>query len=194
MQRDRIFEHYQDLDLTYERRPSYWIEPHEGFGEGQVELVELPTGDETNDNIVAFWRPKAPIAAVQTLNYRSRMRAVACADGLSPGGATVNTLPTRAVAFGSSETPGPGTTRVILDFSGGGLPHYMSALQDVEVVASASLGKIVRSSLTTNPAIRGFRAMIDVEAPVGQVTDIRAFLRTGNRALSETWTLSLIHI
>src|SRR5271169_2152951 len=32
LQRDRTFEHYQDLDLAYERRPSYWVEPHEGWG------------------------------------------------------------------------------------------------------------------------------------------------------------------
>ena len=58
LQRDRSFEHYQDLDLAYELRPSYWIEPREGWGEGGVDLVELPTDDETNDNIVAAWTPK----------------------------------------------------------------------------------------------------------------------------------------
>lgn len=26
-------------------------------GKGKVELVEIPTADETNDNIVAFWTP-----------------------------------------------------------------------------------------------------------------------------------------
>ena len=61
LQRDRSFEHYQDLDLAYELRPSYWIEPREGWGEGQVGLVELPTGDETNDNIVAAWAPKETV-------------------------------------------------------------------------------------------------------------------------------------
>ena len=58
LQRDRSFEHYQDLDLAYELRPSYWIEPREGWGEGGVGLVELPTDDETNDNIVAAWTPE----------------------------------------------------------------------------------------------------------------------------------------
>ncbi|MFZ4531094.1 MAG: glucan biosynthesis protein, partial [Alsobacter sp.] len=27
MQRDRAYEHYQDIDLSYELRPSYWVEP-----------------------------------------------------------------------------------------------------------------------------------------------------------------------
>ena len=63
LQRDRNFSDYQDLDLAYELRPSYWIEPREGWGEGRVELVELPTSDETNDNIVAAWAPKLGLDA-----------------------------------------------------------------------------------------------------------------------------------
>ena len=59
VQRDRSFEHYQDLDLAYELRPTYWVEPREGWGEGGVQLVELPTDNESNDNIVASWAPKA---------------------------------------------------------------------------------------------------------------------------------------
>jgi len=58
MQRDRAFESYQDLELGYEARPSYFVEPQGGWGEGRVELIELSTQDETNDNIVASWTPK----------------------------------------------------------------------------------------------------------------------------------------
>ncbi len=65
LQRDRVFEDYQDLDLGYELRPSYWIEPKGDWGDGRVELVELPTGDETNDNIVASWVPDAAVEAGQ---------------------------------------------------------------------------------------------------------------------------------
>jgi periplasmic glucans biosynthesis protein len=39
-----------------------------------------------------------------------------------------------------------------------------------------------------NPNIEGFRAAIDVKLEPGQSTDLRAFLRAGNRALTETWT------
>ena len=79
LQRDRSFEHYQDLDLAYELRPSYWIEPREGWGEGQVGLVELPTSDETNDNIVAAWTPKEtvdgrPLAHLRLSHHRADER------------------------------------------------------------------------------------------------------------------------
>lgn len=188
MQRDRIFEHYQDLDLNYERRPGYWIEPHEGWGEGQVELVELPTGDETNDNIVAFWRPKAPVEPGQTLTFRYRMRSLTGTEGLNPGGMAINTFRTRPRALGSSEAVAPGSTRFIVDFGGGDLQFHLGAPQNVQIVASASIGKITRTAVTPNPTVKGFRALIDVEAPPGQLTDLRAFLKSGNRALTETWT------
>ena len=59
MQRDRSPASYEDPEALYERRPSAWIEPVGNWGAGRVELVQIPTPDETNDNIVAFWVPQA---------------------------------------------------------------------------------------------------------------------------------------
>ena len=53
---------------------------------------------------------------------------------------------------------------------------------------SVSNGRIVRTFLMPNPKTQGFRAAIDVALDTGQSTDLRAFLRAGNRALTETWT------
>jgi glucan biosynthesis protein len=55
----RDFSHYEDLDDRYDKRPSAWIEPKGDWGKGTVDLVEIPTADETNDNIVAFWSPES---------------------------------------------------------------------------------------------------------------------------------------
>jgi periplasmic glucans biosynthesis protein len=61
LQRDRDWDHYQDDGVYYDRRPSLWVEPkpgpNGGWGKGSVQLVEIPTADETFDNIVAFWNP-----------------------------------------------------------------------------------------------------------------------------------------
>ena len=72
MQRGRSFGDYQDLEAHYEKRPSLWVEPIGDWGEGVVELVEIPTDREVNDNIVAFWRPHDPLKAKgeYILNYR----------------------------------------------------------------------------------------------------------------------------
>jgi glucans biosynthesis protein len=36
--------------------------------------------------------------------------------------------------------------------------------------------------------VRGFRAAIDVQIDPGQTCDLRAFLKAGTKALTETWT------
>ncbi|MCP8939705.1 glucan biosynthesis protein G [Alsobacter sp. SYSU M60028] len=188
MQRDRIFEHYQDLDLGYEARPSYWVEPRGSWGEGRIELVEIPTGDETNDNIVAYWTPSAVPEPGQTLVWAYRIRAITDDFALHPGGAAYNTWQTSPRALGSSEQADPNTRRFIIDFAGGDLAYYLGDPERVQIVPSVSNGRILRTFLSPNPRTKGFRAGIDVAVEKGQSADLRAFLKAGNRALTETWT------
>ena len=103
LQRDRNFSDYEDLDLAYELRPSYWIEPHEGWGAGNVELVELPTSDESNDNIVAFWAPKDGLDAGKSLAYGYRITSLAMDQSLTPGGRTVGTFRVAPHALGAPD-------------------------------------------------------------------------------------------
>ncbi|MGA0533520.1 glucan biosynthesis protein [Hansschlegelia sp. KR7-227] len=188
MQRDRLFEHYQDLDLAYQMRPSYWIEPRENWGEGRVELVELPTDDETNDNVVAFWVPSEPVKAGAERSFGYRLRAMTSDARLHPGGRAVNTYPTRAAALGAAEPVPPGTQRFIIDFAGGDLAYYLGDPGRVSVVPSTSTGVIGRTFVTPNAKIGGFRVGIDVQADTGRTMELRAFLKADGRALTETWT------
>lgn len=188
MQRDRTFEHYQDLDLNYELRPSYWVEPREGFTDGRVELVEIPTTDETNDNIVAYWVPNRAVEAGQTLTFAYRLVSTMNEARLHPGGFALNTFRTRPIALGSGEQAPAHATRFIIDFAGGDLEYHTSQPDAVQVVPSATHARITRTFLVPNPQTRGFRAGIDVVGEAGQTADLRAFLRIGNRALTETWT------
>ena len=189
LQRDRVFEHYQDLDLAYEMRPSYWVEPREGWGEGRIELAELPTSDETNDNIVAAWTPKEPPEPGKPFSFGYRITASLDLARLSPNGRTLNTYLTEPRALGSGEPVVAGTKRFIIDFAGGDLAYFVRDPALVEVVPSASNGRITRSFLVPNLHTDGFRAAIDVALEAGQSTDLRAFLKVGGRALTETWTL-----
>jgi glucans biosynthesis protein len=186
LQRDRDFDHYQDLDLAYELRPSYFVEPHGDWGEGQVELVELPTTDEASDNIVASFVPKDAPDAGRSFSYR--ITASLSLAQLSPNGQVISTYQTAARALGSPEPVPPGSHRFIIDFAGGDLAFYAQTPQLVEVVPSTGHGKILRSWVVFNPHTKGFRATIDLQLDPGQSTDLRAFLRTGTRALTETWT------
>ncbi|HSF63682.1 MAG TPA: glucan biosynthesis protein, partial [Paracoccaceae bacterium] len=83
MQRARDLRDYNDLEARYDRRPSLWVEPEGDWGPGSVILLEIPTDKETNDNIVAFWRPAAPLAAWQEhrIGYRLHWCGTAPAEG-----------------------------------------------------------------------------------------------------------------
>jgi glucans biosynthesis protein len=107
---------------------------------------------------------------------------------LHPGGTAINTWQTSARALGSTEPSPPGTRRFIIDFAGGGLGYYLNDPEKVQIVPSISNGRILRTFLTPNPRTDGFRAGIDVAVEKGQSADLRAFLKAGNRALTETWT------
>ena len=188
LQRDRTFEHYQDLDLNYELRPSYWVEPVGTWGEGRVDLVELPTADESNDNVVASWTPNEPPEPGKPYNFGYRIVSTLSQARLSPNGRAVNTYQTQARSLGSREPAPPNSRRFIVDFSGGDLGYYQKEPSAVELVPTTANGQILRSFLAPNPNTRGFRAGIDVQLEPGQSTDLRAFLRAGNRTLTETWT------
>jgi glucans biosynthesis protein len=69
LQRDRNFDHYQDLFHSYESVPSVWVEPNDNWGWGQVHLVELTTQYEGLDNIVAFWNPSGKPPPMQPLKF-----------------------------------------------------------------------------------------------------------------------------
>lgn len=188
MQRDRVFEHYQDLDLAYELRPSYWIEPQGDWGDGVVELIELPTTDETNDNIVALWAPKLPLEAGREFRFGYKLTALLDSSDLHPGGRVVNTYQAKPKALGSGEAVTEGARRFIVDFAGGDLAYHLTQPEKVEIVPSIAYGRINRAFLVPNPKTEGFRAFIDIVVEAGQLAEMRAFLKSGGKALTETWS------
>ena len=188
MQRDRNFEHYQDLDLAYEQRPSYWVEPVGDWGEGHVELVELPGADESADNIVASWVPAVAPEPGKPFSLSYRITATLDMTRLSPGGRAIGAFQTQAKPQNAKEQAPPNVRRLLIDFAGGDLPFFLTEPSSVEVVATASQGRILRSFIAPNPHIKGFRAGIDVQLDPGQSTDLRVALRNGARVITETWT------
>lgn len=188
MQRDRIFEHYQDLDLTYELRPSYWIEPQGEWGEGVVELIEMATTDETNDNIAAFWVPKTPLEPGREFTFAYKLTAMLDSTDLHPGGRVINTYQAKPKALGSGEPVTDGARRFIVDFAGGDLDYHLKQPEKVEIVPSIAYGRIDRAFIVPNRKTEGFRAFIDIVVEPGQTAEMRAFLKSGTKTLTETWS------
>lgn len=157
------------------------------MGGGRVELIELSTEDETNDNIVVNWVPARQLEPLKPFSYAYRLTACLDLSRSSPNGRVVNTFTAPARALGSSEKAPPGTCRFLVDFASGDLAYYVSDPSQVEAVASATNGQILRTSVAANSHIDGLRAMFDVYVKPGQTSDLRLFLRVGARTLTETW-------
>ena len=73
LQRDRAPAHYRDREARYERRPSVRVEPLGDWGEGSVRLLQLPTKNEYNDNVVVFWQPQKLPQAGDELDFKYRL-------------------------------------------------------------------------------------------------------------------------
>jgi glucans biosynthesis protein len=71
LQRDRDFQHYQDLQMKYNVRPSAWVTPHGDWGKGAVQLIHRPSSNVNFDNVVLMWNPSRPVNAGDhlDLNY-----------------------------------------------------------------------------------------------------------------------------
>jgi glucans biosynthesis protein len=185
LQRDRAFDHYQDDGVFYERRPSAWVEPVGDWGAGAVELVEIPTDDETNDNVVAFWTPATPVRAGDALAYRYRL-SWAGDEPAAPGVARV--VSTRT---GPGGRPGQPRTsqakKLVVDFDGGGLAG-LTRESGVEPVVSAERGQIESAVAYPVVGTSRWRLMIDIVVEDPDSADLRAFLRRNGAAMTETWS------
>ncbi len=72
LQRDRRFGDYQDETHHDEAKPSLWIEPLGKWGDGGLELVEIPSSAEDNANIVLAFRPAATLDSGAMLRFAYR--------------------------------------------------------------------------------------------------------------------------
>lgn len=186
MQRDRDFDNYQDDGAHYHKRPGLWVEPRGNWGAGAVQLVEIPTEDETHDNIVAHWRPEGDIDAgdSRTFDYRLHWQN-------SEPAFPKNIARVVATRLGRGGIPGANPwprdkQKFVVDFRGGPLSQ-MPVRFDLTPVVTASRGKVsdayVLKVTDTDRWRAGFDLQLDGNGPV----DLRLFLRLGNRTLSETW-------
>jgi len=74
LQRDRSFHSYQDPEALYHNRPSVRVEPVDGFDLGKLHLIEMPTRDETDDNVILLWEPQPSLDVGKPVSFRYRLR------------------------------------------------------------------------------------------------------------------------
>ncbi len=183
-QRDRNFADYEDLEARYETRPSVWIEPKGKWGAGRVELVQIPTPDETNDNIVAFFAPDASPAPQQPYDFEYRMLWQKDND----------TRP--SLAYVVQTRRGHGYVRkpddsisMIVDFEGPVLRNLAADAPVQGVVSTDSNIDVIESNAYPNEVTGGWRLAIRFKRQDDKKPgELRAFLRNGSATLSETWS------
>jgi len=174
VQRSRQQSDFQDFEAQYERRPSAWVEPQGDWGSGAVELVEIPSGRETNDNIVAFWRTAQPLTSGHPAHFAYRI--VWCAEPPLPP-SMGKTVATRS---GASLD---GKRRVfLLDFVGAG-----EKVDGLRLDASSSAGRISNAAVMSNSALHGLRASFELDPRDADIIELRLRIVRGDKPVTETW-------
>ncbi|MBN8998695.1 MAG: glucan biosynthesis protein D [Rhizobiales bacterium] len=186
LQRDRDFSHFQDDGVFYDRRASVWIEPRGQWGKGQVQLVEIPTDREYDDNIVVYWVPDAPANPGAALDFSYRLHW----DADEPFPADLGRVVATYVGVGG--IPGqprpPGSIRFVIDFRGGQVGSLKRGDGKPEITLSR--GKVDLAD--AYPVVAGepglyrvfFDTIVEGDAPL----DMRLYVRgKDGTALTETW-------
>jgi glucans biosynthesis protein len=177
LQRNRDPAAFEDARAGYERMPSLWVEPLDAWGPGTVQLVEIPTDSDVNDNIITYWRPQEPLQAATV--HRFRYRLSWCWE--PPG------VPVLAMATATRSGRAAGSNRrFVVDFRG---EIFKDAERSKALAATATVspGKILEQTLTVLPD-RGMARLSFVLDPDGQVlAELRAQILENNVPVSETW-------
>ena len=169
---------YQDQEKGFERRPSLWIEPIGDWAEGAVQLLEIPSTNETNPNILAYWRPKAQIAAGSQTSFALRQFWTWSAPD-RPDDATVQATRT---GHGSA----PNRRRFIVEFSSSRFTDH-AAIAGISAAASTSKGKISDIRLTPHVERKTLRVTFELDFGGETLCELHLVLMESGKTASETW-------
>jgi glucans biosynthesis protein len=176
IQRDRDFDTFDDLNARFERRPSLWVEPRGNWGDGYVELIEIPSEEEIHDNIVAYWTPANPLEPGKPfpLSYKLHWGSDV---PLAASGA-------RVVRTSARPSKKEKWVRFAIDFAGPALTET-AELPVIDLTASA--GTVHDARVQPHPAIGGVRVTFSFDTGGSEMSEMRLALKRGDATISETW-------
>ena len=190
MQRARDYAAFQDDVQHWEWRPSLWVEPLgasgvEGlWGQGAVTLLEIPSDNEINENVIAYWRPKVtiPAKAEAAFSYRQTW----CWQPPEPPreGPSLAGVSNSRSGRGSAG----GRRLFLVDFTGEILfSGPDGAALEMRTVLLAYPGTIPRQALYLYPERRTARVAFELDTAGEPVNELRLVLKAGERQVTETW-------
>ena len=176
VQRKRAFSVFEDLDARFDLRPTAWVEPKGSWGDGYVELIEIPAGDEINDNIVAYWKPAQTLEPGTGHKYAYRLTWGDNIPAVWSG------------AWVAQTRVGPGragnSVRFVVDFVGPSLGD-LSELPTADLAASA--GATSNLVVQRLPQAQGLRVGFELSTTGTDLIELRLGLRVANQLISESW-------
>jgi len=185
MQRDRSFTSYEDPEARYDLRPSAWVEPVGSWGPGRVELVQLHTPNETNDNVVAYWVPETLPPPGEPLDFTYRLHWQGARVHQQPPGGWVTQS---RVGRGYRELDDD-EHQFMVDFMGPPLAQLPPSAPVKAVVSAPANGEILETNAYLVEATGAWRMMVLVkQLDATQPVELRGYLQNGDDVLTETWS------
>jgi len=184
-ERDRDFKNFEDLEAKYHDRTAVWVEPIEGFGRGKLHLIEIPTGEETWDNVVTMWEPSMLPTSTEPLRFAYKLNwqrehlhqlAKVTATRWGEGVATMEV---------------PNDYLFVIDFTKGDPGENKAAdwLPEVDLNIQVGDAKILDKRVMPNPETGGWRAFFKLDIPPAtKLIEMTCDLLNDKKPLSERWT------
>lgn len=180
-ERDREFKNFQDLEASYHRRPAVWVEPLTGFDKGTVTLVEIPTGEETWDNIVAYYQPAEMPTTNKPLDFSYRLQWL---EEREPAKFAKVLSTRRGFVMDSKDH------LYVVDFSKGDVQGEKPGdwTPDVKVKINSGEAKVLDSRTMKNPETGGWRAFFKLGIPdSSNLLEMSCELMDKDKLISERW-------
>ncbi|MCI4679798.1 glucan biosynthesis protein D [Rhodoblastus acidophilus] len=178
LQRHRAFDDFYDFAQHWELKPSLWIEPIGDWGDGSVELVEIPSDNESAQNMVAFWRSKTPLVKGQQADFAYRQFWCWSPPSRPPLAKTTDSRGGRG--------PAAKQRRFLVEFRGDALGDS-ARVADLKPNLSVSPGKVIAQHLYPAPERKSCYVQFDMD-PAGETAcEIRLTLDVQGAPQTETW-------
>lgn len=174
MQRSRDFHDFEDTEAHYQDRPSAWVTPDGAWGEGHVELLEIPSNAEIHDNIVAFWQPSQMLTEGEAFSFDYQVAFGSDRPNASNEGNVIASA--SGLALGSDSV-----RQFVIDYKATDIPP------DLTVNASASTGTITETVTTVIPDTGNLRVIVKFAPDDEALSELRVSLHNDDQQWGETW-------
>ena len=187
LQRDGQWDHYLDAEANYHKRPGLWVRPIAGFNNGRLEVVEIPTTSETNDNIVAYWVSNTPFLQGQSRYVAYQLKTVEPQPFKRQLARVVSTRQGTPFLPGEKRENNikSAVRRFVVDFS---IPEGASFdNENLSLVIEGREGEISQQRVYPINDSTQWRATFLVEPNEKNTVDMRAYIEHQGKAVSEVW-------